>query len=192
MDYVKEYFKKYVEGLEKIDPNRIEEIAQILFRAWQHNNRIFIIGNGGSAAAASHMACDLGKGALENQYDSSIKRLNVISLTDNVAHMTAISNDLGYENVFLHQLKNVAKHGDVLLVITGSGNSPNLINAVKYGNDIGMVTIGLLGFDGGVIKSLLDHSIIFEENHYGRVEDFHLMANHIITERLSFLLRENN
>ena len=191
MEYIKDYFRKYTAGLNKLDLNKIEEVVKILFRAWQHDNKVFIIGNGGSASTASHMACDLGKGTLENHYDRNLRRLNVISLTDNVAHITAIGNDLGYENIFAQQLQNLAKHGDILISITGSGNSPNIIKAVKCGNDLGMITIGLLGFNGGLLKDLVDHHIIFEENHYGRVEDFHLMVDHIITERLSLLLREH-
>lgn len=191
MDYVQNYFDRYMENLRKIDSSKVEGIVRTLYRAWQNDNRVFIVGNGGSASTASHMACDLGKGTLDNVYDSGIKRFQVISLTDNVATISAIGNDLGYENIFTQQLLNVGKPGDVLLIITGSGNSTNVIKAAEAANSLGMTTIGLLGFDGGKIRKVLDDYIIFEESHYGRVEDFHLMLNHIITERLSQLMRES-
>ncbi len=190
MDYVKNYFDRYIEGLQKIDPNKIDRITNILYNAWKFGNAVFIIGNGGNASTASHMACDLGKGTLENHHDSGLKRLKISSLTDNVASMTALSNDLGYENVFSQQLINLGRHGDILIVMTASGNSPSIIKAIKTANDLGMATIGLLGFDGGKAKSILDHYIVYEEKHYGRVEDFHLMVNHILTEKLSELIRD--
>lgn len=190
MDYVKDYFNKYIENLNKIDIAKIDEIVNLLYRTWKNDNQLLIVGNGGSASTASHMACDLGKGTLENVYDSGIKRFRVISLTDNVATMTAFGNDLGYDNIFSQQLRNLIYPGDVVLVITASGNSPNIVNAVETANSMGATTIGLLGFNGGKVNELVDHSIIFEENHYGRVEDFHLMLNHVIAERLSKMMRE--
>jgi D-sedoheptulose 7-phosphate isomerase len=190
MEYVKEYFQKYAEGLSKIDPAKVDAVVNILFRTWKNGNQLFIIGNGGSAVTASHMACDLGKGTLDNVHDTGIKRFRVISLTDNVATMTAIGNDIGYDHIFSQQLRNLISPGDVVLIITGSGNSPNVLEAAKTANSMGASTIGLLGFDGGKLKDLVDHHVIFEEKHYGRVEDFHLMFNHLITERLSKLMKE--
>ena len=190
MDYIKNYFDKYTQKLDKIDPKKIDEIINILFNAWKNDNQLFIIGNGGSAATASHMACDLGKGTLENVHDGGVKRFRVISLTDNVATMTAIGNDIGYDNVFSQQLRNLIRVGDVVLILTASGNSPSVIKAVEIANSLGATTIGLLGFTGGKLKDILDHYILFDENHYGRVEDFHLMFNHLATERISKLMRE--
>ncbi|MDO8460543.1 MAG: SIS domain-containing protein [Nanoarchaeota archaeon] len=191
MEYVKDYFDKLKQGLDKIDTSKIDTISKIIYQAWRNNNQVFIVGNGGSAATASHMACDLGKGTLKNVYDEDLKRLKVMSLTDNVALMTAIGNDLGYDHIFSQPLKQLVKPGDVILLITASGNSPSILKAIEAANAKGAITIGLLGFDGGKAKTMLDHHIIYEENHYGRVEDFHLIFNHILTERLSELMHKN-
>lgn len=191
MEYIKEYFNKYIEKLNEIDIGKLDEIIKILFKAWENDNQVFIIGNGGSAATASHMACDLSKGTLDNFYDVGLKRFKVMSLTDNVATMTAIGNDLGYSHVFSQQLRNLIKPGDIVLMITGSGNSLNVINAAETANSLGATTIGLLGFDGGKLKNIIDYYVIFNENHYGRVEDFHLMINHVITEQLSKMMRDS-
>lgn len=197
MDYIKNYFEKYKEGIDKINLRELDEIVNVLFRAWKHGGSIFIIGNGGSASTASHMAADIGKNTLENPGNLNSKRVRVTSLTDNVASMTALGNDLSYGDIFSQQLITLAKPADVLIAVSGSGNSPNVIKAIEVGNDIGMVTVGLLGFQGGKAKDILDHKVIFEEGHYGRIEDFHLMANHIIVDRMRELIgsvyeNENN
>ncbi len=191
MEYIKDYFAKYLEGINKFDLNNMDAIINIIFNAWKNDNQLFILGNGGSAATASHMACDLGKGTLSNVHDSGLKRFKVISLTDNVSTITAIGNDIGYDHIFSQQLKNLVKPGDVVLLLTASGNSPNVLKAVEVANDKGAITIGLLGFDGGKLKNLVDHYILFEEKHYGRSEDFHLMFDHIATERISQLMRDH-
>ena len=183
MEYTKNYIDKYFQIINNIDFKILDEIIEILFRCWNEGNKVFILGNGGSASTASHMACDLSKGTIMNLHDPKLKRLKVISITDNIALMTAIGNDIGYNEIFSQQL-HLAKEEDALIVITGSGNSENVIKAVEKGNNLGMTTIGMLGFDGGKVKDMLDYKIILPENHYGRVEDFHLMLNHIITEQL--------
>lgn len=189
MDYIKSYFERFYEGLEKIDCAKLDEVINILYGAWKENQQVFLIGNGGSAATASHMACDLSKGTIDS--NSLGKRLKVVSLADNVATLSAIGNDIGYDSIFSQQLVNLAKPKDILIAITASGNSPNILKAVRYAKSIGMKTIGLLGFDGGKAKNELDLSVLFEEKHYGRVEDFHLMAEHIITERLREMIKED-
>jgi len=151
MEKIKKYFEKYSEMVDKIDTGHIQRIVEVLFNAWKQESRVFIIGNGGSASTASHMACDIGKGTLENHHDSNSKRFRITSLTDNVASMTALGNDLGYDNIFSQQLQNLGKAGDILISITASGNSPSIVKAINKANNLGMVTIGLLGFDGGGI-----------------------------------------
>jgi len=149
--------------------NAIQTAAEIIFRAYQHNKQIFIMGNGGSAANASHLACDLSKGTLKRVYDKTEKRLHVVSLTDNVPVLTAFANDCSYEEVFSQQLHNLVDTDDVVIAITGAR------------------TIGLLGFDGGTLKGLVDHAVIVPSNNYGVIEDLHSVIGHILTNCLAQL-----
>lgn len=186
-----EYLQKLHKGLEKINWNDVEEIARVIYTAGKNNKQIFILGNGGSASTASHMACDLGKGTLKNVY-STEQRLRVISLTDNVATLTALSNDVSFDEVFVQQLKNLVNTGDVVIGLSASGNSANVIKALEWAKKHGAVTIGLLGFDGGKLKSIVDHAIVFPEKHYGRSEDCHLIINHIITSYIMHFKQQNS
>ncbi len=138
------------------------------------------MGNGGSASLASHFACDLSKGTLQNVHDDNEKRFRVISLTDNIALMTAYSNDLGYEHVFSQQLKNLVNEGDVVIGISASGNSKNVINAISLAKKSKAVSIGLLGFDGGKLKEIVDLKLWVNKDNYGIVEDVHSSLQHMI------------
>ena len=184
MEVVNDYIKGLKEALEKINPKDIENISEILARAYRADKSVFIIGNGGSAATASHFACDLGKGTLERHYDMSKKRFKAYSLTDNVSTITAYSNDLGYEDIFSQQLRNLIQKGDILIVITGSGNSKNILKAVELANKNGATTIGLLGFNGGKAAEIVDHKIIIDSYNYGIVEDLHLVLEHMLCQGL--------
>ena len=177
--YIEDYFNKLEDGLNNLDKDEIENIVDLLFKAWKDGRQIFILGNGGSASTASHFACDLGKGTLGRHYNSK-KRFKVVSLTDNVATLTAYGNDLSFEEVFSQQLRNLVNSGDIVVVITGSGNSVNIIKAVEVAKEADAVVIGFLGFNGGKVKNLLDHFIIFKDEHYGRIEDCHLILEHLI------------
>src|SRR3989344_4819267 len=165
MDHARDYFNRYAEILGTIDTSRINIIIDVLFMSWKHGNHVFIVGNGGSASSASHMACDLGKNTIYNPHDPSSRRFKVTSLTDNVSTMTALGNDIGYEYIYSQQLANLGRPGDVLIILTGSGNSPNLLKVIQKANILGEVTIGILGFDGGKAKDLVDHCIIRSEQH---------------------------
>jgi D-sedoheptulose 7-phosphate isomerase len=180
MDFVKNYLEELKSRLDKLDSDRIEEIVDILINAWKNDKQIFIIGNGGSAAIASHLACDLGKGTLKKIYDTSEKRFRVSSLTDNTPLLTALANDISYENVFAQQLQSHIGMGDILIVITGSGNSENILKALKVAQDKKAITIAFLGSDGGKAKNLSDYYIIYEDTHYGRIEDSHSILSHLI------------
>ncbi len=186
MEFIKNYFEKLKNTIDKISIQDIKKVTSILYDAYKKNKQIFIIGNGGSASLASHFACDLSKGTLQRVYDEKEKRFRVISLTDNVAHLTALGNDLGYDDIFSQQLRNLINNGDILIAITGSGNSPNILNAVDVASKSDAVTIGFLGFDGGKLKDKLDHYIHVSSDHYGRIEDLHLVLTHLI----SFYLAE--
>jgi len=185
MEFIKNYFEKLKNTIDKISIQDIKKVTSILYDAYKKNKQIFIIGNGGSASLASHFACDLSKGTLQRVYDEKEKRFRVISLTDNVAHLTALGNDLGYDDIFSQQLRNLINNGDILIAITGSGNSPNILNAVDVASKSDAVTIGFLGFDGGKLKDKLDHYIHVSSDHYGRIEDLHLVLTHLISSYLA-------
>ena len=184
----KQYFDGLRLALDVIQLDDIQKIVEVLFDAYKNNKKVFILGNGGSASTASHMACDLGKGTLRNVYDHDEKRFQVISLTDNVATMTAFANDLGYDDMFVQQLRNYVQPGDVVIGISGSGNTPNVIKALLYAKQAGATTIGLLGFTtGGSAKDLVDYNITIKSNNYGIVEDLHMMLDHLLTTCLSYM-----
>ena len=184
MQHINNYISELKKYIDFIRPEEINKIIEILARAYKSDKSVFIIGNGGSASTASHFACDLGKGTLERHYDMHKKRFKVYSLTDNVALLTAYGNDLTYEDIFVQQLRNLIQQGDILIAITASGNSKNILKAIKLANDIGAITIGFLGFDGGEASNLVDNKIIIPSNNYGVIEDLHMTLSHIITSNL--------
>jgi len=179
-------YARYLTGLKTVLENLPLEDAQraadILFKAYQNDRSVFLFGNGGSAALASHLATDLGKGthfpgppALKN-----VRRFKAVSLTDNVPMLTAWSNDLNYEQVFAGQMENFIRARDVALGISSSGNSPNVLRALELARRVGAVTIGLTGCGGGRMKDLLDCPIVVPSNHVQHVEDAHLILAHLI------------
>lgn len=178
----KDYIKELKKVIDRLDLKRVEEAFEMLMNVYRSDRQVFILGNGGSASTASHMAADFSKGTLARVYNDKEKRLRVISLTDNVSLMSAYSNDLSFEDVFVQQLRNLIEKDDLLIVLSGSGNSPNAIKATKYAKGCGAKTIGLLGFNkGGKLAKLVDCAIIAQSNHYGPIEDIHLIFNHIMT-----------
>ena len=185
MEFIKSYFEGLKNIMDKTSMQDIKKVTNVLYDAYKKNKQIFIIGNGGSASTASHFACDLSKGTLQRVYDEKEKRFRVMSMTDNVALLTAFSNDLNYDHVFSQQLKNLINHGDILIAITGSGNSPNILNAVDTASKSGAVTIGFLGFDGGKLKDKVNHYIHVPSSHYGMIEDLHLVLSHLISSYLA-------
>ena len=192
MDIIENYFTKLSEGLNKLDKNKIKDIIDIIYNAWENEKQIFILGNGGSASTASHFACDIGKGTLGRNYnDRRIKRFKVISLTDNVATITAYANDLSFDDVFSQQLNNLVCENDVVIAITGSGNSVNVIKALDVAKQAKAITVAFLGFDGGKVKDMVDYPIIFEDSHYGRVEDAHMILEHLISSALCEKINSN-
>lgn len=176
--YLDGYFERLAGCLTSLDLERIERIGEILFRAYSHNKQVFVIGNGGSAATASHMACDLGK----NTISPNMRRFRIISLTDNVPLMSALSNDLGYERVFAEQLVNLVRPGDILISISGSGRSPNILEAMRYARERAATNIALLGFDGGEARLIADEYVLAPVDDYGLIEDAHMILAHALTE----------
>lgn len=178
--FAKEYFAYLSSILRKIDTNQIQELISHFETSRTNQKTIFVAGNGGSAATATTMANDIGFDIIKK---TGVKKaFKVFSLTDNNAVITAIANDVGYENIFLNQLKIHYTKGDSLIVISASGNSPNLLNAVKWIKKREGKVIGLLGFNGGKLKKYCDIKILAPtlNGEYGPVEDTHLIINHIL------------
>jgi D-sedoheptulose 7-phosphate isomerase len=168
--------------LDDLPMDDVQAVIAALHQAYEDGRQVFIVGNGGSATTASHMACDLGKTVLGRGPMLPSKRFRAIALTDNVALLTAWGNDASYDTIFAEQLRNLARPGDLLIVITGSGNSPNIIEAVKAARELGVHPIGLLGFDGGIVRDLLHQSVVVGSANYGHIEDVHMILTHLITD----------
>ena len=180
MSFVATYKKDLLSALELVDLDKVELATNWMRDARDRDCHIFTCGNGGSASTASHFVCDVLKGA---SYERE-KRFRILAFTDSLPTLTAYSNDVGYECVFVEQLKNFGGPGDVLMAISGSGNSPNVIAAVNYAKSIGCKTIGLTGRDGGKLGRAVDLEIRVAEQHMGRIEDAHLMICHMIAYQL--------
>jgi len=174
--WIQNYIEEQKKLLEKIPIDICEEIIQKFKIAYQNDKQIFIFGNGGSAANASHFATDLGKGAS----DVLKKTFHCLSLNENTSWITAIGNDYSYEDVFLNQLKNYAKKGDIVLTMSVSGNSPNLVKAFQWANENGLETIAFVGGKKGKLYEIAKTSIVIDSLHYGRVEDIHSILCHLI------------
>ena len=170
------YRKRLLEAIERLDLDKVNTAIEWFAEAREHGRTIMTAGNGGSASTASHFVCDVLKGA-SYQRD---KRFRILALTDSLATLTAYSNDVSYDSVFAEQLKNFAGPGDLLMVISGSGNSRNVIEAVEHANSIGCRTIALTGRDGGKLGQVAQLNINAPEPHMGRIEDAHLIICHMI------------
>jgi D-sedoheptulose 7-phosphate isomerase len=177
--YMDNYFNKIKEIIDSLDRSSIEKVAKLIESAYYDEKHIFIVGNGGSAATASHMANDFSKG-IKTGTD---KHFKTMSLTDNMALFTAIGNDEGYEKVFVDQLKVFLGKDDLVIGISASGNSQNVINALEYAKSHDAKAVGIVGFDGGKIKEIADECIHVKTEHglYGHVEDMHMLINHLIS-----------
>jgi len=163
-----------------------EKILSILKGSIRNNQKIFVAGNGGSAAIAVHYVCDFSKGAT-NDWSKNFERYKAICLSSNIGYMTAISNDSSYEDVFKQQLINLASPNDILILISSSGNSPNIIKAAEYAKERGLITIGVSGFTGGKLKAIADYSAHLNYPSYEVCEDVHAIFGHF----LAVYLRES-
>jgi len=184
--FSRDYNSAIKEALDKISVEKIKSIINIILKAYRRNKQIFIIGNGGSASTASHFACDLGK----NTAVKGKPRFRVMSLNDNIALITALSNDIGYAYIFKEQMVNLINKDDVVLSITGSGNSKNLLEAARYARSKGAINVGLIGFGGGKLKNLVDESIIVASYDYGVVESVHAILEHLISNYIGRKIKE--
>ena len=179
-----QYLHQLTAQLESVSPADLHRWATLIYEAWQSDRFVFICGNGGSGTTASHMSEDLGKSLLrqDDLHDESKKRLKVLSLTDNVGWIMAVGNDLDYDQIFVQQLMNYGRQGDVVIAISGSGNSANVLNAVDWANRHGLITFGLTGFDGGKLKQIQRDGIHIPLNDMGMVESIHLCLFHWVLD----------
>ncbi len=173
--------------LDSFPHDRFEEIGNELISAYDNEKHVFIMGNGGSGSTASHFACDLNKGSCFELE----KKFKVICLNDNVPTMLAYANDLSYNKVFVEQLKNFLQTDDVVIGISGSGNSENILQAVSYARQKGARTIGLTGFDGGRLAQIVDIPFVAFINDMQKVEDVHMIVVHMLMQLLCKRLQAN-
>jgi D-sedoheptulose 7-phosphate isomerase len=183
---IENYVDQLHAAVDSLPRDRLSQFGDMLYRAYKNEKQVFTLGNGGSASTASHMAADLAK----NTIGANMTRFRVMSLNDNQAMLTALANDLGYEHVFREQLQNLIRAGDLLIAISASGNSPNVLNAIRYARRQSAEVVGMLGFEGGEAAGLVDVAIVVPSEHYGVIEDVHLVINHILVDYFKGILAE--
>jgi D-sedoheptulose 7-phosphate isomerase len=174
---IQQYLADLVKVIDQFPEEQLNEIISVLEHARDNDAHIFICGNGGSWATAAHMVCDFGK----NTRSPGTKHINVFGLGDNIPSLTAYANDEGYDQVFAEQLISFMKSSDVLIAISGSGNSPNILRAVETAKSIGGITIGLTGFEGGRLISLVDYCLVVPSDSIEIIEDCHMIVDHLLT-----------
>jgi len=177
LTYIESYLddlKRVIDALPRTD---IAAVYEKLDECQRQGNTLFVFGNGGSAATSTHIVCDMGK----NTRGTAKPRLKVVGLSDNMAIFSAYANDEGYHRVFAEQLLTLGQPGDYALAISGSGNSPNVLEGVKVAKEIGMYTIGWTGFDGGKLKDLVDLSLVVPVHDMEQIEDVHMILDHMTT-----------
>lgn len=171
-----DYKKRLITTIENLDVNEVEQLARLFLQTRENNKTIYVFGNGGSGSTASHMVCDIIKGC---SYKKS-KKFKIFCLNDNIPTILAYSNDVNYECIFEEQLKNLLEEGDLVIGISGSGNSKNIINAINYANSVNAFTFGMTGYDGGKLKNLAKSSLNANINDMQISEDIHVITLHIL------------
>lgn len=183
MGGIRGYFDELQRTLVNLPEDDIQCVIEILADARINRQQIFIMGNGGSASTASHFVCDLAK----NTRRQDLPNFRVIGLTDNMAIFSALANDEGYESVFAQQLASLLQPGDIVVAISASGNSPNVLRAVELANQMGATTVGFTGFNGGQLKSMVSFGVHVQSDCIEHVEDIHLMLEHAISKELRYI-----
>ncbi len=175
-----QYVQRLQNELQRVDPREIQTWADLVYKAWQNEKFVFVFGNGGSGTTATHICEDLGKSSLrqEDLKDESKKRLKILSLTDNLGWILALGNDVGYDQIFVQQLMNYGGPGDLVIAISGSGNSPNVLTAVDWANRHGLKTFGVTGYDGGKLRGMQQAGMHVPLADMGMVESIHLCLFH--------------
>ena len=176
MSFVGEYKSKLFRALDSVNLEQVDQLIGVFRKAREEERQIFVCGNGGSAATANHFACDIVKGA---SYGRDL-RFRIMALSEQVPTMTAYANDVGYDVVFAEQLENFAREGDVLMILSGSGNSPNVVRALEAAKNRGCYTIALTGRGGGKAGPMADLNIDVADDHMGRIEDAHMVITHMV------------
>jgi len=172
----REYLLQLQSVIDRLDTNVVDRLVEAIWSGYLRSRTVFLFGNGGSAALASHLACDLGKGTINGHR----KRLRAVCLSDNVPMMTAWANDLNYQEVYAEQLKNLIEPGDMAVAISGSGNSMNVVRGLEVAREAGATTMVLTGYDGGRVKSIADICLIVPSDNMQHIEDAHLCVAHAI------------
>jgi D-sedoheptulose 7-phosphate isomerase len=175
-EWIQEYVQAQRAALDSVPIEAVDRLIELLRQGLREDRQIFVFGNGGSAANASHFVTDLGKGAS----DKVGKRFRCLSLNDNVSWMTAIGNDYSYEDIFVRQLENYARPKDIVLALSVSGNSPNVVRAVEWARKNGLVTMAMVGAKRGRLAEAAEHVIVIDSTHYGRVEDAQMNICHML------------
>ena len=175
-EYIREYLELERRTLERLDQKELAALAELFLQTYQAEGTIYVFGNGGSGSTASHMANDFNKGVSE--YVD--KKFRVECLNDNMATVLSIANDISYEEIFRFQLRGKLSKNDLVIGISGSGNSPNVLRAVEYARECGARTVGLCGFDGGRLRQTAELSVYVPLRNMQVVEDLHLMVNHLL------------
>jgi D-sedoheptulose 7-phosphate isomerase len=170
------YRKELIAHIQGLETKAFEGFIRLLLGAYRRDSQVLIVGNGGSAATANHFVCDFGKNAVQGEK----RRFRILSLCDNIEKITALGNDIAFEEIFRQQLINLMRPQDVLIVISASGNSPDLVRACEYFKEKGGEIIVLAGFDGGKIKPFADVSLVVPSDSYERIEDLHLIILHMV------------
>lgn len=176
MSMIKDYLNQVVKAISDLPEDRVQDVVETLKTAYSTGRQVFLLGNGGSAATASHIACDLQKGLKE----CTGKRFKATAITDNIAIVTAWANDNDYDDIFAEQLDSLLQPDDVVLAISGSGNSANVIKAVEKANQMGAITIGWSGFDGGRLAQIAKMPIIVDSSNMQNIEDVHMVLGHLV------------
>ena len=175
-NYITHYVEDQKKALASIPVDAVAELIRRFQQALKDDRQIFVFGNGGSGTNASHFITDLGKSASDKAY----RRFRCHSLNENMSWVTAIGNDYAYEDIFVRQLENYARPGDMVMVMSVSGSSPNLVKAVEWSRKNGVYTVALVGGKKGILANLADQVIVIDDTHYGRVEDCHMHICHMI------------
>lgn len=184
-EYINSYFTRDIQLINAVDQEKLAKIINFIEEVVRNKKTIFVAGNGGSAATGAHLVEDFQKLNLGKHPQAKKERVKVICLTDNIPLMTAWANDEGFQYIFSEPLKNMGDAGDLIILITGSGNSVNILEAAKAAKELNIKTVALLGFDGGQAKDLVDEYLIVPDSCYAYVEDLHMILIHLIANYFS-------
>jgi D-sedoheptulose 7-phosphate isomerase len=187
MNSIQKYLLEFQSVIGQTPMDQIERVIHLLYKTWKQSGKIFILGNGGSASTATHMANDLAKATIV----AGKPRVKAIALTDCISLITAWANDSSYESIFKEQLENLLDKGDLVLGISASGNSPNVLRAMEFARKMEATTIGWTGLSGGKLRSMVDHCLQSPTDDVGMIEGAHMVIEHLVANQLFELIRDD-